>query len=193
MAQSQRLEFKRFERDCPANEARKLDGSQLIYDWYVIIDGELRALWSRNVSGVGYQLYDPDHRPICTPKDRADIWARERPIKVKSKALFDGATSTALSDGVIPTLADLEWLRAYDAATVINKRLDEEAEDRAERIRSVAPALFKAAKEMQKFFGSPTEPSEQWRANLCALVDAALMAAGDEETMQTFRERLSCR
>ena len=170
------IKFERFARDCGANEDRKRKGLPLYYDWRVLIDGEFRAVLVREIYGKGYELNDAAYRTIYEASEVT--WGYRRPVKIANKAGFEAAIETALRDNLIPTIAELKWLRAYDAATVINKRIDQEAEDRAERIAKAAPQLYEVAQKVAEFLAH--QSLDRSGVILFNRTIKALALAGDE-------------
>lgn len=138
------IKFERFERECGHNEQARKDGSQLLYDYRVIIDGEFRALWSRQSYASRdelYRLYDPDHRPILIDPEQ---YHKHMGAPVPNKAAFEAAIAEALAGNRIPTLAQLAELTKAEERARLAALVKAQEVLRENRIESAAQALFDA-------------------------------------------------
>lgn len=116
-----KIELKQIIRDCGHNDniiKNGLPKRGLIRDFEVRIDGEFRVLLTRICNGKGYEVRDPDHRPI---KEK-DEW--RNCSEIASQGAFMHAIERLLNTDRIPTLDDIAMDRIRDAAVKDNKRFD---------------------------------------------------------------------
>lgn len=177
------IKFERFERDCQRNKNIRNDGETagIIYDWRVIIGGEHRATLYREPSG--YEIRDPDHRPIQTAARAAQTWGgRHRGSTVDKRADFEQFVTDLLREDRIPTLVFLAQLRVAEAAAKVARDLQARQNIRDWRAQKQGPALLKALKALDEainatLVGLPG-PQNPLRAAL-ALSRAAIDEAQD--------------
>jgi hypothetical protein len=180
------VKFERFERDCPANKTMRQNHKdsnrpRLIYDFKVMIDGEHRATWQRVSFSTGYNLFDPDHRPIqqtsaseysrrsAPHADFAATIAKLVAVHVASQADFAATIAKLMTEDRIPTLDQLEALRAKEAATEAEKKRQQAELDAYERKEKFGPQLYEMLKRLIRPYETLTEE---------ALIDGILMEYG---------------
>lgn len=137
------IKFERFERDCQYNERCRKDGGRFIYDYRVMIDGEFRAVLSRDL-GNKYELYDAEHRPIHLGE--GNWYPKHIGSKIGHKKDFQGAISVALADNKIPTLAQLAELQQAEDFADAKAAADQREAERVRRIRAAAVDLYDVLK-----------------------------------------------
>lgn len=150
-----KIKLQQYERDCPANTTMRNDGRpsrHLIRDFRVLIDGEHRAILTRNrYGGGGYELRDPDHRQI-TNGDKTNAHS-DLPIKIASQAMFLTGLTKLLEAGRIPTLAQIETARAKDRADKVERKRHQRLNDIKDAKIDNAEALYDALLGVAKFYG----------------------------------------
>lgn len=175
-----KIEFKRIERDSPANRRRREEGDNrgIVYDFDVWIDGERRAILHRLIYGHGYDLMDRDHRPIQsligTPGPG------RRTVTAANQATFREVVENCLKRNLIPTIAEQDRMTLIEQAERDNKKFDDAAEDARLHVERAAPQLLAACEEALAFLDAPANSPRQWpvsRANLRAMLCAAILAA----------------
>jgi len=133
------IKFERIERPCPHNKhLRDAMGAMtprgLIYDFNVMIGGELRAVLRRKMIGTGYDLCDPDGRGIKDPE-----FTSRHAAEVDRQSDFELFISEYLAAGRIPTLRRAARRRRPGEGRPDRRHEDREspARDRAARRRSI--------------------------------------------------------
>lgn len=109
-----KIEFKRVVRECPHNEkvqsAEK--AGRLLIDWDVHINGERRATWKASLVERRYVLTIQSgefYQPITKPSASGSY---ETAVEVKTKSDFAPTIEKLLADGRIPTIEQIEKLKA---------------------------------------------------------------------------------
>lgn len=87
-----KIEFEKFKRDVDWG---------VIYDFKIIIDGEFRAIWRRDISSVGYFLTDITEHSIYIAEGY-----RDKDIICPKQALFESMTDELMTARLIPTIAE---------------------------------------------------------------------------------------
>jgi len=108
------IEFERVIRDCKAND-RCNDPRFLIADYDVVIDGTVRATFSRNAGSKGYRLYAPDGFPITAEPMKWNEDPNWRIVSAETKSEFGSILAELLLAQRIPTPADVEQRIAGEA------------------------------------------------------------------------------
>lgn len=136
-----KIEFERYERDCPANRQRHAgrEMGAFIYDFKVIIDGEHRAILSREVYGKGYRLYDAAHRPIV---ESAGNRYAHMGLEVEKQADFADAVRAQIDR--IPSAWGLSELACAEALIDIQITVEARKRLRQDAINKHADAVFDA-------------------------------------------------
>ncbi len=142
------IKFVKTERVCPYNteirekRERGVETNQLVYDYHVIQDGQLLAMFKPFI--VGYRhwvLSDIDGEDLRHPKDRYLL-------KAKKKADFLEVFTKYFEMGAIPTRASLDEKRR-NAERVVRKQHDAQMKaQRAEKIKEGAPRLMSLLKDL---------------------------------------------
>lgn len=145
------LKFVRVERESGYNEQLRRQGAVTgyTYDYMVEINGECRAILSKNSFSTGYHVYDADHEPIVglsLTSGRTKRMAGRDVEYVAKKADFEFAIERLFTEGVIPTLGELA-VRREERAAGEREALKQEAE--AKRLNAIQAAgldLYEALK-----------------------------------------------
>lgn len=176
------ITLERFERDSEANKKARQESNQprLTYDFKVLIEGEYRALLSKEVYGRGYRIYDPDHRPLRKAGDSG--YPKHLGSEIGKQADFFQVVKDMLDAGLIPTIAGLAKQREREAAKAIE---DDKTARQAIRDRIAqqhGPELLAALKGLleivdQMKWGQP------WPGRPHAQADAAVVAISKAENV----------
>jgi hypothetical protein len=140
------IAFERFERDNDYNKNCRAKGRNrdIIYDFKVLVDGEWRAIWSRIFSGKGYELRDPDHRPIKERPPEGRSWTTYA-VTVARQAEFANCIERCLIEDLIPTLDEMARLRLIEEALKEHHKRIQAEQDRVHRIELAAVPLYQIA------------------------------------------------
>lgn len=130
------LDFRRVRRDCGHNTDPKTPASRIIYDFEVVLDGEVRAVWTRNYRSTGYELLDTNEEAVLTraPNQNEAYSQRHLYATADKKDDFVAITTELFLAQRIPTAAEaLQYLEGLGRAV-------REAQDvkRAEMRKNVA-------------------------------------------------------
>lgn len=104
------LKFRKYPRECPANEQAAKDGQRLIYDYEVVIDGAVRCrfistLHNRHGNGR-YQLFDAERRPIHSIRETRGHWPKHFGMPCESQAGFEPLIRQCLYEMLIPSVRE---------------------------------------------------------------------------------------
>lgn len=137
------VSFPRIERDCPHNTMARAGQKdrQIIYDFNVVVDGELRAFWFKEHGSRKYRLLTPRPEAIPIQKVPGD---HHTTVEVETQADFHKTINSMLDEGELPTLADLENAKRIRAETKANQEQLQRDQDRLERIEKAGPDLLNA-------------------------------------------------
>ena len=169
-----KIEFQKVERDCPHNKNIRswLSIGTIIYDFIILIDGEYRAKWGRRRRGYGrgYVLETPNGDLILDEKNYRS--------ESDSQAKFKNYVEWALTNGHIPTLAQLEQMRLKNEAAEKAKQEQLHEEARLEKIRNAAPELLEALKRAENFIqGFEDDETQEGIDALLSNIRAAIAKA----------------
>lgn len=142
------IDVQRIVRDCPHND-RAVDGKGIVYDFDVLVDGEVRATFRKESGPVWageyrYRLLAPDGYPIFDGILGADEHRNERVdgVRARTKADFVPIVEGLLLANRIPPRSDVEAREAAWGRAILEVREVEAAKVRANRIARHATALF---------------------------------------------------
>lgn len=140
-----KLDFQRVVRDCQAND-RTIDSRSLIYDFDVIVDGERRAVWSRDY-GKGYSLRDANDEAVHIRAAREDDYNPDHSLRARAekKADFAAITEGLLASGRIPSIADCEQRKQGWGRAILERRENARAERLLQAQKEFAGELYAAA------------------------------------------------
>lgn len=150
------ITFVRVERDCPANKNRRDPHTnrtrQAIYDYNVMIDGEHRVTWCRNVGATGYELRVADNDAYIMIDNGQAGWGKDS-VRAESKHEFEGVISGLLPAERIPTLAQIAAARRERAAVAERERKAGVEAHRIYLIKEAGVELYKALKHIAEHSG----------------------------------------
>lgn len=144
------IKFVRVVRDCQHND-NTTNPREIIYDHEVHIDDEYRAVFkdrgtSRWSGRARYCLTDIDGRDILSLAQSSERYPDGSVKKYTAdrfnKSDFETVVRSRLMEGMIPTAAQLEVLRAKDAADAEAERLDKLAMERDWRLKQKRTDMY---------------------------------------------------
>ncbi len=146
-----KIEFNRIERDSDWNKKLRAEGDTrgIIYDWNVLIDGEHRVTFARNIYHSGYELHAATHRAYYEAIKEKDGYSSS--VEVKSKAKFEETISRLLEAGRIPTLQQITDKRRATVLKQIKKRADAREARRVRQIEDAGVPMYEALKPIAEF------------------------------------------
>ncbi len=135
------ITLKRVEPACPPNEEIRAKGGThgIIYESEVYIDGIHRATFAY-FGPRRYELVDVDRKEIRAKLGQNEAWF----VRVNGQAAFADTIRACLTEGVIPTVEQIEQRRQEAAEQIAAEELARIAAEAKRRIESKAEDTLRA-------------------------------------------------
>lgn len=175
--------IRRVARDCPHNADPK-NARSLIYDFDVVVGGEVVATWHRDYRGKGYELFDPNFDEVLTRAPTPEDYVPTRTLLAKAakKDDFVPILDGLFASGRIPTAEESRARLAGWGRALLEARDVKDAASRSFAARNRADDLLALVER----FSIASRPDASMRAEAAELVASIRRAA--EESIANARE-----